>query len=57
VIAGAVAVFVAAWNGDIGWGDPFTRFVIPSLLGNIVGGVMLVAGLTHAQVVSGEDEA
>jgi formate-nitrite transporter family protein len=29
-------------------------FIVPTLLGNILGGVTLVAALNHAQVVSGE---
>jgi len=53
VIAGAVNTFVAAWGGDRGWLDVLGRFIAPTLIGNIIGGVTLVAALNHAQVVSG----
>jgi len=55
VVAGAVNVFALAWAGQKGWENVFSDFIIPALLGNILGGVMLVAGLNHAQVVSGEE--
>jgi hypothetical protein len=31
-----------------------SRFVLPTLLGNIIGGVLLVAMLNYAQIVAGE---
>jgi formate/nitrite transporter FocA (FNT family) len=37
------------------WGTYFTDFFFPTILGNIVGGVSLVAALGHAQVVGGKD--
>jgi formate/nitrite transporter FocA (FNT family) len=33
-----------------------TQFFIPTLLGNVIGGIALVAALGHAQVVGGKDE-
>jgi formate/nitrite transporter FocA (FNT family) len=39
----------------ISWSTYFTAFFSPTLLGNIVGGVALVAALGHAQVVGGKD--
>lgn len=56
VVAGAVEAFLVALTGDITWGHALGGFLIPALLGNIVGGVTLVAALNHAQVVSGEEE-
>lgn len=56
IIAGAVEAFVVALSGDITWGHAFGNFLLPALLGNILGGVTLVAALNHAQVVSGEEE-
>ncbi|MCL5406442.1 MAG: formate/nitrite transporter family protein [Deltaproteobacteria bacterium] len=35
----------------ITWGDYFVRFMLPTLLGNVIGGVSLVAAINHAQVV------
>ena len=49
-IAGAVEVFYRATVGDAPWSAMALRFEIPSILGNIVGGVVLVALLNHGQV-------
>ena len=56
IIAGASEVFYLAFSGELGWGATVTRFLGPVLLGNVIGGVMLVSALNHAQVVSGEGE-
>jgi formate/nitrite transporter FocA (FNT family) len=55
IIAGAVEVFTASMMGQLSWSTSFVSFIIPALIGNIIGGVTLVAMLNHAQVVSGED--
>ena len=54
VVAGSVDVFTLAAMGETGWGTALAGFVLPSLIGNIVGGLTLVTALAHAQVVSGE---
>lgn len=54
IIAGSSEAFVAALNGAVSWSDVVTRFFIPTLFGNTLGGVFLVAGLNHAQVKSGK---
>ncbi len=56
VIAGSVEVFTLAAMGQTSWGAALGSFTVPALLGNILGGVMLVAALNHAQVTAGEDE-
>jgi formate/nitrite transporter FocA (FNT family) len=53
IIAGAVNTSVLAWAGERGWGEVVARFIVPTLLGNTIGGVTLVAALNHAQVVAG----
>ncbi len=53
VIAGSVDVFLLASSGEVSWGEALGGFTLPSLLGNIVGGVALVGFLGHAQVKSG----
>jgi formate/nitrite transporter FocA (FNT family) len=53
VIAGAVEVFTAAAMGRAEWLDVAKGYIVPTLCGNIVGGVTLVAMLNHAQVVAG----
>ena len=55
-IAGSVDVFALASVGDVSWGEALGKFSAASLLGNIIGGVALVACLNHAQVVAGTDE-
>jgi formate/nitrite transporter FocA (FNT family) len=54
IIAGSVETFGLAWSGYASWGEVFGGYVVPTLIGNIIGGVTLVAGLNHAQVVGGE---
>ena len=55
VIAGAVEAFYLAALGEQGWGDALGGYVLPSLLGNVIGGTALVAALNHAQAVTGQD--
>jgi len=52
VVAGAVDVFLLATTGAALWSDVLTGFILPALIGNILGGVSLVAVLNHAQVIS-----
>ena len=56
VIAGSIEAFTLAAMGQTSWGNAIGGFVVPALLGNILGGVMLVAALNHAQVVAGSEE-
>ncbi len=56
IIAGSVDVFSLAWGGGTQWSAALTHFIIPTLMGNILGGVTLVAALNHAQVVAGKNE-
>jgi formate/nitrite transporter FocA (FNT family) len=53
VIAGSVEVLFLVTTGSLGWGSFLGNFLLPALLGNIIGGVSLVALLSHAQVVAG----
>ena len=53
VIVGSIEVFVLASSGGASWGEALGQFTLPALLGNVVGGVTLVAFLNHAQVKSG----
>jgi len=50
VIAGSVETLYVVVTGIAPWGAYFGKFLIPALLGNIIGGVSLVALLNHAQV-------
>jgi formate-nitrite transporter family protein len=40
-------------TGGASWGSYFGGYMVPTLLGNILGGVSLVAVVNHAQVVAG----
>nr|GFC39313.1 hypothetical protein [Tanacetum cinerariifolium] len=53
IIAGSVETFTVAAMGQESWGHVLGGFVVPALLGNIIGGVLLVAVLNHAQIVAG----
>ena len=55
VIAGSVEVMYLAAGGHISWYDCFGLYVMPALIGNVIGGVSLVAAINHAQVVAGGD--
>lgn len=57
VIAGASEVFYAVCRGEASWGRAIGGFVVPALLGNVLGGLTMVAALNHAQARSGEDDA
>ena len=55
IIAGAVAAAAAAAAGEASGASIVLGWGVPCLLGNIVGGVVLVALVNHAQVVGGGD--
>jgi len=41
-----------AFAGTVSWPQVFGDYILPVLVGNVVGGVSLVTALNHAQVVS-----
>ena len=55
VIAGSSETFVLAFSGTASWGNVLGSYLLPSLIGNVLGGVILVAVLNHAQVTSNDD--
>ncbi len=55
IIAGAVEVFMVAARGEKAWLAVMGNYIVPTLIGNIIGGVTLVAALNHAQIVSGDE--
>jgi formate-nitrite transporter family protein len=55
IIAGSNKMFFLIASGHESWGAYFFQFFLPTLAGNVVGGVSLVAFLGHAQVVSGKN--
>ena len=57
LIAGSVEAFYLVLRGGLSWPGYFTQFMIPTFLGNVVGGVVLVAALNHAQATAGAPSA
>jgi formate/nitrite transporter FocA (FNT family) len=57
IVAGSTTVFYMVVAHGLGFLAYFRQFFLPTLLGNIVGGVALVAALAHAQVVGGKEIA
>ncbi|HEX5368393.1 MAG TPA: formate/nitrite transporter family protein [Dehalococcoidia bacterium] len=53
VIVGSIEVFYGCWRGILDWPDYLLRFLWPVLLGNVLGGIAIVAALNHGQVYSG----
>jgi formate/nitrite transporter FocA (FNT family) len=56
IVAGTVEVLYLVTTGAASWGTFFGGFFVPTLLGNVIGGVALVAVLNHWQVVSGSGD-
>jgi formate/nitrite transporter FocA (FNT family) len=50
IVAGSVDSAYAVMTGAASLADYFTRFLAPTLLGNVIGGVSLVAVLNHAAI-------
>jgi len=53
IIAGTVEVLFLVAQGEKSWWSSVTGYMLPTLLGNILGGTALVSALNHAQVVAG----
>jgi formate/nitrite transporter FocA (FNT family) len=56
IIAGSTTMFFLVVTRSISWGTYVTQFFLPTLLGNVIGGLSLVAALGHAQVVGGKEQ-
>ena len=50
VIVSSAEAFYLTALGDLGWGRALGGVILPSLIGNTIGGVVLVAAVNHAQV-------
>jgi formate/nitrite transporter FocA (FNT family) len=55
IIAGSTTTLFLIVTQVISWKTYVLKFFLPTLLGNIIGGVSLVAALGHAQVVGGKE--
>jgi len=56
-IVGSVEAFYRAASGGAGWGEMLAGFVVPSVIGNAIGGVLLVALLNYGQVAPAREAA
>lgn len=54
IIAGSVETMYLAAIGQISYLHYFIHYMVPTLAGNVIGGVSLVGVLNHAQVVAGK---
>jgi formate-nitrite transporter family protein len=52
VVAGSIEVMLLGATGAASWTHVVGGYIVPALIGNVVGGVSLVAALNHAQVIS-----
>jgi formate-nitrite transporter family protein len=55
IVAGSTVMFFAVANGMESWSRYVSHFLVPVLIGNIIGGVSLVAAFAHGQVVGGKE--
>ncbi|HEU4882220.1 MAG TPA: formate/nitrite transporter family protein [Longimicrobium sp.] len=53
VVAGSVEAFYLSALDEQSWGESLGGFILPALIGNVLGGTGLVAALNHAQAVTG----
>ena len=51
IVAGSIEAFLLVVNGQVGAWQAFAGFALPALRGNVVGGTVLFALLSHAQVM------
>ena len=56
IIAGAVEAFYVGIQGMRPWSELIVGYAIPTLIGNTIGGVALVAVLAHAQIVGDKEK-
>lgn len=54
VVVGSVEVLFLVMSGAKSWISYAAGYMLPTLLGNILGGVSLVSALNHAQVIAGK---
>jgi formate/nitrite transporter FocA (FNT family) len=57
IVAGSVEVLFLVMTGAKSWLSAVGGYMIPTLIGNTIGGVALVSALNHAQVIAGTPPA
>jgi len=56
IVVGSIEVLYLPMTGLRPWLAVVTGYLLPTLLGNIIGGVALVSALNHAQVIAGQSK-
>tara|TARA_Y100001968_G_scaffold287960_1_gene289845 strand:- start:3243 stop:3575 length:333 start_codon:yes stop_codon:yes gene_type:complete len=56
IIAGSVAALYGVFTGGHGLMEFFGVFFVPTILGNVLGGVAMVAAVNYAQVAYSDSE-
>jgi formate-nitrite transporter family protein len=56
VVGGSAETLFLTTSGELPLVDYLTGFMLPTLAGNVIGGVALVAAINHAQVVAGKQK-
>lgn len=56
IIVGSIEVLYLVMGGQLAWPAFAAGYALPTLIGNVLGGVSLVSALNHAQVVSGQQQ-
>jgi len=51
IVAGSIEAFLLVLNGALQWLSMIGDFIVPVLIGNIVGGTALFALIAYAQVM------
>ncbi len=54
IIAGSVETMTLAAMQQVSWLEVLGNYMLPTLIGNILGGVILVAAINHMQIKAGE---
>jgi len=57
IVVGSVEVLYLVFNGTISWHEFLWPFALPTLLGNITGGTLIFALISHAQIRNDMSEA
>jgi len=57
IVVGSVEVLYLVFNGSISWHEFLWPFALPTLLGNITGGTLIFALISHAQIRNDMSEA
>jgi formate/nitrite transporter FocA (FNT family) len=57
IVVGSVEVLYLVFAGTLPWYEFFWPFALPTLLGNITGGTLIFALISHAQIRNDMSEA